>query len=140
MTTRSPALAGLMAMALSIYGMALGGPGGPSQAQEAQGGPTAPAQDLGPQVPFACSLVATAQDGGTAIEGWLQAREAISATYDLKVRGAGVSIDQGGDLTLAAGETTVLGEAQVSGGPDTLDVDLTVTVDGRTYACPLQES
>ena len=140
MIIRSPTLAGLMALALSIYGLALGGAGGPSQAQEVQGTTTAPAPSLAPQAPFACSLVARSQDGGTALEGLLQAREAISATYALKVRGAGVSIDQGGDLTLSAGETTVLGEAQVSGGPDTLDVDLTVTVNGRTYICPLQES
>ena len=140
MTTRSPALAGLMALALSIYGLALGGPGAPSQAQEAQVIPDARAQSLTAQAPFACSLMARSEGGGTALEGRLQAQEAISASYSLKVRGTGVTIDQGGDLTLAAGESTILGEAQVSGGLGTLDVELTVTANGRTYACPIQES
>jgi hypothetical protein len=137
MTTRSPALAGLTALALSIYNLALGGPGAPGQAHEAQA--TAPAQSLATQAPFACSLVARAQGGGTVLEGRLQARETIDASYSLTVRGPGVSIDQGGDLTLAAGESTVLGQASVSSALDSLDASLTVTVADQAYRCPLQE-
>ncbi|EYD75453.1 hypothetical protein Rumeso_02936 [Rubellimicrobium mesophilum DSM 19309] len=138
MMNRSPALMGLMALALSIYGLALGGPAAPTQAQEAPG-TASPAPSLAPSAPFACSLVARPEGGGTGLEALLQAREAISATYALKVRGPGVSIDQGGDLSLAAGETTTLGQASISGTADSLDASLTVTVGGRTYGCPLQE-
>ncbi|HVG46851.1 MAG TPA: curli-like amyloid fiber formation chaperone CsgH [Rubellimicrobium sp.] len=130
MTTRSPILMGLAALFLTACGIALGGTSGPGQAQGTQG-----AAEL---LPFNCSLVASGKDGGTTLEGRLQAREALAASYALKVRGPGVAIDQEGDLTLAEGESTVLGEASVSGTADSLDATLTVTVDGRSYTCPLQ--
>lgn len=137
MTTRSPLLASLTALAMAIYGLALGGAGAPGQAHEMPR--VAPVQGTAQQLPFACSLLARSDGGGTILEGRLQAREAISASYALRVRGPGVSIDQGGDLSLAAGESAILGEASVSGAAATLDATLTVTVDGRTYGCPLQQ-
>jgi hypothetical protein len=134
MITRSPVLAGLTVLALTIYEMALGG--GRGQAHEAS--PVAPAQSTARQPPFICSLVASSQNGGTHIEVRLQAREAISATYALAVRGPGVSIDQGGNLTLPAGESTVLGESSVSSAANSLDATLTVMVGGRSYTCARQ--
>jgi hypothetical protein len=89
--------------------------------------------------PLACSLVAERQGGGTRLEARMTARDAMTASYELAVRGPGVTIDQGGDLTLAAGESAVLGEANVSTAPANLDVRLTVTAAGTTYACPVQE-
>ena len=152
MITRSPTLANLTALAFSIYEMALGGAGAPMREQELpsvnsvepsvapiQGTTQVPIQDTAHQLPFACSLVASSYGGSTYLEGRLQAREAISATYTLNVHGPGVSIDQGGDLTLSAGESTVLGEASLSSAVDSLDATLTVTVDGQAYACALQE-
>lgn len=133
MTTRSPILMGLAAIFLTACAMALGGPSGPGQAQGAEGAAPGTTRLL----PFNCSLAARAEDGGTVLEARLQARDALAASYALKVRGPGVSIDQGGDLTLGAGETTVLGEASVSGAVESLDATLTVTVDGRIYTCPL---
>ena len=137
MTTRSPVLTSLTALALAIYGLALGGTGVPGQAHEVPR--VAPVQETA-QLPFACSLLARSDGGGTVLEGRLQAREAISASYALRVRGPGVSIDQEGDLSLVAGEAAILGEASVSGAATTLDAILTVTVAGQTYSCPLQQS
>ena len=152
MITRSPTLANLTALAFSIYEMALGGAAPPGHEQElpsissvppsvgsVQGTTQEPIQDTAHQLPFACSLVANAYGGSTHLEGRLQAREAISASYTLMIRGPGMSIDQGGELTLLAGESTILGEASVSGTVDSLDATLTVTVDGQAYACALQE-
>jgi hypothetical protein len=136
MTTRSPIFMGVAALFMTACAMALGGTSGPGQAQ---GTPSAsPVQGAAQLLPFACSLVARAEDGGTALEARLQAREALAASYVLEVRGPGVSIDQSGDTALAAGETTVLGEASVSGSVESLDATLTVRVEGRDYECPLQ--
>lgn len=136
MTTRSPILMGLAALVLTACAMALGGTGGPGQAQQAPG--TTTIQGTAQPLPFVCSLVTRTEGGGTALEGHLQAREALSASFALKVRGPGVSIDQAGDLTLAAGEATVLSEASVSGPAESLDASLTLTTGGRSYTCPLQ--
>jgi hypothetical protein len=136
MTSRSPIFMGLAALFLTACGIALGGTSGPGQAQETQGA-TTPAQGAAELLPFNCSLQVRAEGDGTVLEGRLQAREELTASYALKVRGPGVAIDQGGDLTLAAGESTVLGEASVSGTADSLEATLTLTVDGRAYTCPL---
>ena len=152
MITRSPTLANLTALAFSIYELALGGAAVPGQEQvppsvgsvqpnlsSVQGTMQETIQDTTREPPFACSLLASSYGGSTHLEGRLQAREAISATYTLIIQGPGMSIDQGGDLTLSAGESTVLGEASVSGAADSLDATLTVTAGGQTYACALQE-
>ena len=152
MITRSPTLANLTALAFSIYEMALGGGDASRREQESpsvssvqpsvapvQDTTQVPIQETTRQLPFACSLVASSYGGSTHLEGRLQAREAISATYTLIVRGPGLSINQGGELTLLAGESTVLGQASVSGAADGMDATLTVIVAGQTYACALQE-
>jgi hypothetical protein len=152
MITRSPTLANLTALAFSIYELALSGAGAPLREQEppsvnsvepsdapVQGTTHEPIQDTTRQLPFACSLIASSYGGSTHLEGRLQAREAIFATYTLTVLGPGLSINQGGELTLSAGESTALGEASVSGAVDSLEATLTITVDGQAYACALQE-
>ncbi len=136
MIIRSPTLANLTALAVSIYEPALGGAGTPGQEHEAP--LVAPAQDTTQRLPVACSLLAQPDDGGTRLESWLQARETLSASYALRVQGPGVSIDQGGELSLVADETALLGEVSVSSPVQALDASLTVTVDGRSYICPLQ--
>lgn len=133
MTTRAPFLMTLTALVLTACAMALGSPDASGQRFAIAG--TVRAQ------PFVCALLAEARaGGGTRLEARLDAREALSASYDLRVRGAGVSIDQGGDLTLGPGESAVLGEANVSTALSALDARLTVTANGRTVACPLQAS
>lgn len=135
MTTRSPMLMGLAALVLTACAMALSGPGAISQAHVIQG---VPIQGTVQKLPLACSLTARAEGAGTVLQGHLEAREALSASYALRVRGPGVSIDQAGSLSLAAGESAVLGQAFVSGPGDALDATLTVTAGGRSYACPVQ--
>lgn len=135
MTTRSPILMGFAALALTACAMALTGAGAPGQAHEVQR--VVPVQGSVQPLPFSCSLVARPEGGGTLLEGRLQAREAISVSYALKVRGPGVAVDQEGDLSLPAGETAVLGEASLSSARASLDATLTVTLGDRSYACPL---
>lgn len=141
MTTRSPLLMALAAIVLTACAMAMGGSGTPGSAH---GAPN-PSPSNAPQVtgtaqplPFACSLVARQQGGTIALEGRIEAREAVSATYDLRVRGPGVAVDQSGDLSLAAGESGVLGQASLTGRLSDLDAAMTVTAKGRTFSCPIQ--
>ncbi len=133
MITRAPFLLTVTALVLAACAMALGSPDGAAPARAITG--HAQLQ------PFACALVAQPRaGGGTRLEARLQAREALEASYDLRVRGPGVSIDQGGDLSLAAGASAVLGEANLSTAASALDARLTVTARGRTVTCPLQGS
>lgn len=134
MTTRAPFLMTLTALVLAACAMALGPPG-------AGRAPQAGIAGAAGSQPFACALVAQARGGGgTRLEARLEARQALSASYALRVRGAGVAIDQGGDLSLRAGESALLGEAEVSTPLSALDARLTVTAGGRSVACPLQGS
>lgn len=133
MTTRAPFLLTITALVLTACAMALGAPD--------RAVPTRLVTGHAQAHPFACVLVAEPRKGGgTRLEARLQAREALSASYDLRVRGPGVSIDQGGDLSLAAGQSAVLGEANLSTAASALDARLTVTARGRTVTCPFQES
>lgn len=135
MTTRAPFLATLTALVLAACSLALGSP----DADEARraGGVTGAALSQY----FACALVAQDRPGGgTRFEARLTAREAITASYDFVVHGAGVSIDQGGDLSLGAGESTVLGEADLSTAFSALEARLTVTAGGQSVACPVERS
>ena len=134
MTTRAPFLAILTALVLAACSLALGSPDAGGAHQTAI--PGAAVSQL-----FACALVAQDRPGGgTRLEGRLEAREAITASYDLVVRGPGVSIDQGGDLSLGAGESTVLGEADLSMAFSALEARLTVTsvaqARSRAVPCP----
>jgi len=134
MTTRAPFLMTLTALVLTACAMALGSPK-PGGAHQATNTGAAGLQ------PFACALVAQARvGGGTRLEARIVARQALSASYGLRIRGAGVSIDQGGDLSLAAGENALLGEADLSTALSALEAQLTVTSGGRTVTCPLQRS
>jgi hypothetical protein len=133
MTTRAPFLLTVTALVLTACAMALGSPDRVAPTRTITGHATAQT--------FACALVAQPRaGGGTRLEARLEAREALAASYDLRVRGPGVSIDQGGDLSLAAGQSAVLGEANVSTAASALDARLTVTARGRTVTCPLQGS
>ena len=128
MIVRAPFLMTMTALLLTACAMALNGTATPEAAR------------LAPGQPFACTLLVQRQGSGTRLEARIEAREAIAASYELRVRGPGVSIDQGGSLSLSTGQSAVLGEANVSSAPSALDARLTVTVDGRTSACALRES
>ena len=53
-------------------------------------------------------------------------------------RDGGVVIDQGGPVTLPAGQPVTLSELAFTGQPAALTAQLTLTVAGRTQDCPLQ--
>lgn len=124
MTTRAPFLMTVMALMLTACAMALGGPPAP--------------QTLATQ-PFACELLARPTGRGTELEGRLDARDAFAGSYELRVRGPGVAVDQAGELSLAAGQSALLGQASLSGDLSSLDARLTVTGAGRTVTCPLRQ-
>ena len=77
------------------------------------------------------------------VEGVVEALRPVAGSYDLTLRqsGAGGSSDirQGGMFDLAEGETMRLGEATLSGTAAGLDGALTVTVDGKSYTCPITD-
>jgi hypothetical protein len=135
MNNQPPLGLGLAALLVTAAAMAVGGPGvRPSAAHE-----TSPAAVEGTSLPFACALLARQEGGSVVLEGQVTGREAVSGTYEMRVRGPGVSIDQAGGLSVAASETVRLGEAMISGRASDYDTSLTVTIGGQTYACQLQE-
>jgi hypothetical protein len=124
MTIQAPFLMTVMALLLTACALAAGG-----------SGPASPAADQ----PFSCELLARTSGSGTALEARLDAREPFSGSYGLRVHGPGVSVDQSGDLTLAAGQSALLGHASVSGDLSHLEASLSVTAQGRTVSCPLHQ-
>jgi hypothetical protein len=135
MTNLPPLSLGFAAFVVTACAMAVVGPGvGPSAAHE-----TSPTVAEGSSLPFSCALRARQEGGSVVLEGLVTAREAVSGTYEMRVRGPGVSIDQAGGLSVAASETVQLGEAMMSGHASDYDTSLTVTIGGQTYACQLQE-
>lgn len=90
-------------------------------------------------LPFACALHARSDGQGTRIEARLEASRALPPlSYQLRIRGSGVAADQSGTVSAEAGESLLLGEANLSRSLDDLDVRLTVSTDGRSVTCPLQ--
>ncbi len=136
MNIRSPILIGFAAVVLTACAMALNGAGGPGQADQTSR--VAPVVGTARPQPFACALIAQERAGRLTLEGRLDAREAVSARYDLRIRGPGVAVDQSGDLSLRPGESTTLGEASLTGRLGDLDARMTVTSGGRTVTCPLR--
>jgi hypothetical protein len=89
--------------------------------------------------PFSCALLARQDGGSVVLEGQVTAHDAVSGTYELRVRGSGVSIDQGGGISVGAGQSVRLGEATISGRASDYDASLTITIGGQAYVCQLQE-
>lgn len=100
-------------------------------------GETVAAADM----PVTCSLSVAASAGMVTVEGIVDARRPVTGRYELELRqssfGGRSDIRQGGDFTLASGERAILGQATLSGSPADLDGTLTLTVDGKSYVCPL---
>jgi hypothetical protein len=116
---------GLAALILTACAMAMGGPPGP-----ASRGVTGT-----PGAPFACALDIRQEGNAVALAGSVEARSALQGTYALRIRGAGTSIDQGGDFAARAGETVGIGDARLSGRAADLDATMTITVGGRSVPC-----
>lgn len=89
--------------------------------------------------PLSCDI-AVSQSGGTVTyRGRVQANEAISGTYSLRLTGAGTNIAQGGPFTARAGETVTIGQANLTGPASRYSAALTLSVNGGTYNCAANE-
>jgi len=86
-------------------------------------------------VPFACEIAVDETAAGTTFRGLVQANDALSGRYSLRLAGRGTDIRQGGAFDARAGETLTLGQSMLSGAASAYDTDLTVTVDGQSYSC-----
>ena len=85
--------------------------------------------------PFACEIAVDETAAGTTFRGLVQANDALSGRYSLRLAGRGTDIRQGGAFDARAGETLTLGQSMLSGAASAYDTDLTVTVDGQSYSC-----
>ncbi|MBF9042613.1 hypothetical protein HKCCE4037_04705 [Rhodobacterales bacterium HKCCE4037] len=86
--------------------------------------------------PVACVITAEAQGNMLTIAPVVQASEAVSGIYSLRVEGPGTRLNQGGAFSARAGETVTLGRMMTSGSASSLDAELILTIDGREYRCP----
>ncbi|MEJ6393057.1 curli-like amyloid fiber formation chaperone CsgH [Gymnodinialimonas sp. 2305UL16-5] len=86
--------------------------------------------------PVACVLSADTSGRGLVLEGIVQAHEAVSGIYQLRIEGPGTRMNQGGPFSLSAGQTVQLGQMTTSGSGAGLEAELTLTVDGTTFNCP----
>ncbi|MEX3017494.1 curli-like amyloid fiber formation chaperone CsgH [Gymnodinialimonas hymeniacidonis] len=86
--------------------------------------------------PIACVITAEAQGSMLTLAPVVQASEAVSGIYSLRVEGPGTRLNQGGPFSARAGETVTLGRMMTSGSASSLDAELTLTIDGREYRCP----
>ena len=86
--------------------------------------------------PVACVITAEASGSMLTLQPVVQASEAVSGIYSLRVEGPGTRVNQGGPFSLRAGETLPLGRMMTSGSASSLDAELTLTIDGREYRCP----
>ncbi|MFO7920908.1 MAG: curli-like amyloid fiber formation chaperone CsgH [Nioella sp.] len=85
--------------------------------------------------PFACEIAVAETAAGTRFEARLQANDALSGSYRLRLAGRGTDIRQAGAFSARAGETLTLGQSMLSGAASAYDAELTVTVDGRSHRC-----
>lgn len=83
-----------------------------------------------------CAVDITPERGLLRVDAILKADADITGHYDLQVTRPGTSLRQGGPFSLDAGETETLGQITLNGPASTLDVELTLTVAGRSYTCP----
>lgn len=100
----------------------------------------APEMDAGaaPAAGVTCEIRMVESGGGVTIKGIVHAAKATSGSYSLKIANAGgggsSSINQGGDFSLDAGESTVVGETTL-GNADGLRARLAVTTAAGTTSC-----
>ncbi|ABD52924.1 curli-like amyloid fiber formation chaperone CsgH [Jannaschia sp. CCS1] len=86
--------------------------------------------------PVACALNIGTASGLLQVEPVIQATEAVSGIYQLRVEGPGTRMNQGGPFSVRAGQTVELGRMMTSGSASSLDAEFTLTIAGRTYRCP----
>ncbi len=87
--------------------------------------------------PIACAINITTSGNGLLLQPVVQATTAVSGIYQLRVEGPGTRMNQGGPFSAQAGQTVELGRMQMSGSAASLDAELTLTIDGSNYSCPV---
>lgn len=87
--------------------------------------------------PIACAININTSGNGLLLQPVVQATTAVSGIYSLRVEGPGTRMNQGGPFSAQAGQTVELGRMQMSGSAASLDAELTLTIDGRNYSCPV---
>ncbi|WP_172297724.1 curli-like amyloid fiber formation chaperone CsgH [Pseudoruegeria sp. HB172150] len=96
------------------------------------------AAENGADAPMKCEISVTKSGMGYTYTGKVQADEPLRGSFELvltKLGGGSTKIRQSGLLDIAAGETATLGQATFGGLPDSVDAELILTVDGKTYSC-----
>lgn len=86
--------------------------------------------------PVACSVNVETSGRTLVLEPVVQANEAVAGIYQLRVEGPGTRMNQGGPFSARAGQTVELGRLMMSASGN-LDAELTLTIDGREYRCPV---
>jgi len=89
--------------------------------------------------PVTCEIALEPAGHATRIIGRVHASQPATGTYEMAITsgrsGSSTTIRQSGDFTLAAGQSEILGESQLPGGPSAHHVDLSVRVGGRALTC-----
>lgn len=87
--------------------------------------------------PIACMISIETSGNTLVLEPIVQATEAVTGIYQLRVEAPGTRMNQGGPFSARAGQTLELGRMMMSGTAASLDAELTLTIDGRNYSCPV---
>ncbi len=87
--------------------------------------------------PIACTITVERSNGGLLLEPIVQASEAVTGIYQLRVEGPGTRMNQGGPFSARAGQTVQLGRMMLGGTGSNLEAEMTLTIDGRAYSCPV---
>lgn len=120
------------ALSLSVLGLAAG-----TNAQSADEDTAAPGD-----MPMQCQISVTKGGFGYTYAGVLHADEAVQGSYELTLSGRGggrTNISQSGVFSVKAGGTQTLGQATLGGmSPDSVDAQLILHVDGKSYVCGTQ--
>lgn len=93
--------------------------------------------------PVYCALHITEAHGQVSVSAVVEAREAVTGRYDLTLRqsnsGSRADLSQGGELSLAKGERSTLGQAQLSGRAGDIEAKLMLDVNGARILCPITD-
>ena len=87
--------------------------------------------------PIACTVTAENTGRGLVLQPVVQATEAVSGVYQLRIEGPGTRMNQGGPFSVRAGETEVLGRMTLSTSASSLTAEMILTIDGESFACPV---
>lgn len=114
------------ALVLALSALALGGALGPLTAGS-------------DNMPLHCEIVPRPSGQGITLEARTTAEDAVEGVYSLDIRqksGSGSTvIRQGGDFSLRAGETKVLGRVTLGHDPAGYEARLLLRADGHEIAC-----